>query len=167
MALRFNSQRFFNRPFTRIQSHLDSLSVDSKFFSPLTYWQGFAIKSYKSCFRTIKHLFRGSSPSTIFRDIVFIIINSIQRMFRRRSTTNIFKKILKFKPFFTNFNSLTTISRIILHRRIFTASNHSIPSTPFFSSFSFKTFTMSIHSVLFTTWHIRYIITQIGGGYYR
>lgn len=146
----FNRQSFLDRPIIFIQTHLDSLTIDSSFFRPITNSHCASIKSDKSRFLTISNLLRIGCPSDISRFIITIIISSINRMRFRWSRANIIKKCFKgIQPLITNNYSSSTISRISFHRRIFTASNHGIPSAPLFSAFASSGLTMFIHWMIF------------------
>lgn len=160
MASGFFSQRFFNRP-TISKTHLNSASFYSSFLNPITKVLSFISESNKSGMSTIKLLFRISSPITIFRFIISIIINTIETMFGRWRISDIFKKFLKrLSPLFANFNSSSPISRVSFNGRELTSGNHMLPSSIFFSNLSSKSSSMFIHSMTCSRWHSRLIIPE-------
>ena len=133
-----NANSIFNRP-TSTNSFTNCPSLKARFFRPLI-----------DCFS--KHVFIGSfvsglffncRPSTIFRRIGTIVINTVNGMLCRWFQSHISKEIFKLKPSIANCNSSSSIEVIIGGVWIDAALPHSAPCPPFRSF----TFSMSGHGM--------------------
>ncbi len=163
----WSRQGLFNRPIVSIKSHLNCLPVYSKFFRPITNVFCFTLESNKSRLGGISNLLRSSRPLTVIRGVISVIVDSVKLVIFCWSPANIFKEVdipIFTKPFFTDPNTTTSVSVVPVHRRISASPNHGVPCTPLFGSFTRPSFSMFIHSVFFSSWHRRYIITQQKGG---
>ena len=146
-------KRVRDRPAILIETHLDSLAIDSCFQRPITKIHCASLECDKARFTTVFYLFRIGDPVYITRLIISIIINAVKRMIRRWSDTNISKKILKgIKPLTTNCDSTTTIMRIPFYTRIFASGNHASPCPPLFRSFPIHRMTVNIGMMFISFW---------------
>ena len=138
----WSCKSFFYAPSISVKSLSDCGSFESCPFRPFNKGERFSFMGDSSVRRRIPMLLLNSFPSNILRLIVSIIVDSSKGMFFARSKTNIFKKISKFFPSFTNSNSPSSIMRVSVHRWISASPNHRMPSSPFFGSVWGSTMTM-------------------------
>ena len=75
--------------------------MDAKFFGPLAYGFGFPIVCDKNIVGLIVVLFKFACPAAIFRGVITVIIDSINRL-SFRSVPHISVEILKFTPLLAN-----------------------------------------------------------------
>lgn len=94
-------------------SRFNGMDRNVKFLSPFTKSLLFTPKRHINSFPCVFSLLPIKYPHTVFGSVVTININTLYRMFTRRSFAHVFKKVVKvFKPAFTHFNSSPTIVRI-------------------------------------------------------
>lgn len=77
--------------------------------------------------RFIITLFVASSPCTVLRAIITVIINALKRIFTTRTFAHICQKIFNVVPSLTNRDTAPTITRIQFIGRKETSLNHIVP----------------------------------------
>jgi len=118
-----SSESSFNRP-SIINSCGKTSSTNSEFFCPIRYTLSFPIKCNQMIRSSISRLFLVSTPGTILRRIIFIVINSINRSFRFTKLFNMvqirFMHVVSklYKRFPDTLNASTSIFGITKTSRI-------------------------------------------------
>lgn len=157
MILRIDQDSSFRRPVVLVYSHANCSSLEASSPCPSVDGIRYPLRSNQNGTGGILHLLNLSSPFTVIRRIILIIVNPVQRMLRGWSTTNIFNKILKaflfVKPSFTNLNTSSTISMIFKKIRIAASALHCPKGSVLLCSTALR-FTMLIMC------HSKIIITQ-------
>jgi hypothetical protein len=123
-----NSQSVIDTPAITINPSGYGVFFESRVFGPINKVLGFAVVSYKHGVSSVFHLIRSTSPPTIFRSVVFVVVCAIQAV-SRRGFSHIFQKVFKrVKPSFTDFNSTTTISLVTIGSGVKAAPFHVAPN---------------------------------------
>lgn len=133
---------------------INDIARKFKIFCPLRYCLRFVIKFKNYIISSIVALLFHSSPFAIFRNVISVIINAFNRVFRSWSFPHVFKEILKrIQPTLTNLN---TSSPIICKRIIVGIKNshfHRNPSMIFGGMFHSMRFYSA--KIIASTTHLR------------
>ena len=138
-------------------------AFNSSFYRPLAQILSNTIKGKHSCSARIFGVFRRGYPVDVFWFVVAVIINSIQLVVWRWSTSYVGKECLKtISPFLVNGNSSSTISTVSFHARTGASPNHGTPRFPFFA---FVGFAVCVIPVILSAFDFAHYAILWHGGY--
>lgn len=108
-----NSKRVMNRPAVVINSHLNSLAIESSFFRPIANCHGTPVECDPSCSAAVTLLFYVCRPSHVARLVISVIVNAVKAVLWRWRIADILEKVFKRAlPTTTDRYSTTTVSSV-------------------------------------------------------
>jgi len=128
----FSSYRFLFAPSKLVESIGDKVRATTEDFAPLRASVSNSSVSDKSISARIVSLLFSGRPSTIFRRVISVIINSVDRAASVWSIAHVLKEVVeRFKPFFADFNASTPINRVFFIPSVAAPLPNSRPSVKF------------------------------------
>ncbi len=121
-------QSFLYTPFASINSLQNGSVMHTKLSRPLRYCFGFSIQSEIGIYALIRHLLLDGRPSTVFGFVVPVVVDSVYGEFFSRTLSHIGQKVREILPSFADFNSATSIVRILMMVWSLTTGLHSAPT---------------------------------------
>ncbi len=129
----WNSQGSLNCPVISINALSDDCSTQASLLTPCRKSLSQSIVSQEPIARSVSLLFILRRPRDIAQLIIAVIVDASKRVRRSGSISDILQEHLKGFPPQADCDSTASILRVAIHRRVFAAAVHSIPSHPLFS----------------------------------
>lgn len=118
----------FNAPTVAVNALTDGGGVDSGNLNPLSDRARLVLKSKQPTCSAVAGLLGSCNPAAVLRLIVAVIVDTLNRMFRRRTLTHVGQKAFKFTPSFTNLNSALSVGLEVRRIGVSTSINHQSPN---------------------------------------
>ena len=123
---------FLWREAVGVEPHLDRLSVETSFSSPLADCLRAAKCSYPARLGAVLGLFAARRPAHVARLVIAIVVNAIKGMLLAWCSPNMREeRCERSTPFRTNLDASPAVTGVALNARIGAAGDHSHPRAPF------------------------------------